>query len=145
VYYTAVQSVIVRATDKDKIKSTNDLTGKKVGVQKGTTQEEIAKNQVSGAQAVALPKISDLVLSLKNNRVDAVIVELPVATSNVNANKDLLITDINVKNEVEGSAVAVKKGSTDLAESVNKTIDRLTKDKSIDKYVTDATNLVEAN
>lgn len=143
VYYTSAQSIIVRAADKDKIKSVDDLKGKKVGVQKGAIQEDIAKKQVSGAQAVALPKISDLVLSLKNNRVDAVIVELPVATSNANANKDLFITDIKVKTEVEGSAAAVKKGSTDLVESVNKTIDKLTKDKSIDKFVTDANNLVE--
>lgn len=144
VYYTAVQSVVVRAADKDKIKSTDDLKGKKVGVQKGSTQEEIAKTQVSGAQAVALPKISDLILSLKNNRVDAVIVELPVATSNVNPNKDLFISDIKVKNEVEGSAIAVKKGSADVLQSINKTIDRLTKDKSIDKFVSDATNSVDA-
>jgi ABC-type amino acid transport/signal transduction systems, periplasmic component/domain len=143
VYYTAVQSVVVRAADKDKIKSVDDLKGKNVGVQKGTTQEDIAKNQLPNSKAVALPKISDLVLSLKNNRVDAVVVELPVATSNVNANKDLFISDIKVKNEVDGSAIAVKKGSTDLLESINKTVDRLTKDKSIDKYVTDATNSVE--
>ena len=143
VYYTAVQSVILRTSDKDKIKSIDDLKGKKVAVQKGATQEEIAKNQLPNSQAVALPKISDLILSLKNNRADAVIVELPVATSNVNSNKDLFISDIKVKNEVEGSAVAVKKGSTDLVQAINKTIDRLTKDKSIDKYVTDATNSVE--
>ncbi|MBV7274754.1 ABC transporter substrate-binding protein [Clostridium thailandense] len=143
VYYTAVQSVILRTSDKDKIKSIDDLKGKKVAVQKGATQEEIAKKQMPNSQAIALPKISDLILSLKNNRADAVIVELPVATSNVNSNKDLFISDIKVQNEVEGSAVAVKKGSTDLVQSINKTIDRLTKDKSIDKYVTDATNSVE--
>lgn len=143
VYYTAVQSVILKTSDKDKIKSIDDLKGKRVAVQKGATQEEIAKKQMPNSQAVALPKISDLILSLKNNRADAVIVELPVATSNVNSNKDLFISDIKVQNEVEGSAVAVKKGSADLIQSINKTIDRLTKDKSIDKYVTDATNSVE--
>lgn len=143
VYYTAVQTIIVRAGDKDKIKTVDDLKGKRIGVQKGAIQEEIAKKQVSGAEAVALGKISDLVLALKNNRVDAVIVEMPVATSNVNANKDLVISDIKLKTEESGSAVAFKKGSSDLVKEVNKTLSRLKADKSIDKFVTEATNSVE--
>lgn len=143
VYYNAVQTVIVKASDKDKIKSIDDLKGKKVGVQKGAIQEEIAKKQMPNSQAVALGKISDLVLALKNNRVDAVIVELPVATSNVNANKDLVISDIKLQTEEAGSAVAVKKGSADVVSAIDKTLDKLVQDKSIDKYVTDATNSVE--
>lgn len=144
VYYNAVQTVIVRASDKDKVKSIDDLKGKKVGVQKGAIQEEIAKKQMPNSEPVALGKISDLVLALKNNRVDAVIVELPVATSNVNANKDLVISNIKLKTEEAGSAVAVKKGSADVVSAINKTLDKLVQDKSIDKYVTDATNAVEA-
>lgn len=143
VYYQAVQTIVVRDSDKDKIKSTDDLNGKKIGVQKGAIQEQIAKDQVSGAQPVALGKISDLVLALKTNRVDAIIVELPVATSNVNANKDLVVSDIKLQTEEAGSAVAFKKGSADLVKEVNKTLDRLKADKSIDKFVTDANNLVE--
>jgi ABC-type amino acid transport substrate-binding protein len=143
VYYRAVQTVIVKASDKDKIKSIDDLKGKRVGVQKGAIQEEIAKKQMPNSEAVALGKISDLVLALKNNRVDAVIVELPVATSNVNANKDLVISDIKLQTEEAGSAVAVKKGSADVVSAIDKTLDKLVQDKSIDKYVTDATNSVE--
>ncbi|KZL91546.1 ABC transporter substrate-binding protein [Clostridium magnum] len=143
VYYTAVQTIIVRSGDKDKIKTVDDLKGKKIGVQKGAIQEEIAKNQVSGAEAVALPKISDLVLSLKNNRVDAVILESPVATSNLSANKDLVFSDIKLNTEDAGSAIAVKKGSSDLVNEINKTLSKLKADKSIDKFVTDANNLVE--
>lgn len=143
VYYNAVQTVIVKASDKDKIKSVDDLKGKRVGVQKGAIQEEIAKKQMPNSEAVALGKISDLVLALKNNRVDAVIVELPVATSNVNANKDLVISDIKLQTEEAGSAVAIKKGSADVVSAIDKTLDKLIQDKSIDKYVTDATNSVE--
>lgn len=143
VYYTAVQTIVVRASDKEKIKSTDDLKGKKIGVQKGSIQEEIAKEQVPGAEAVALAKIPDLVLALKTGRIDAVIIESPVATSNVNANKEVVISDIKLQTEEAGSAVAFKKGSSDLVKEVNKTLDRLMADKSIDKFVTDASNLVE--
>jgi len=143
VYYTAVQTIIVRSKDKDKINTVGDLKGKKIGVQKGAIQEEIAKKQVPDAQAVALPKISDLVLSLKNDRVDAVILESPVATSNLSANKDLVFSNIKLNTEEAGSAVAFKKGSSELVKEVNKTLSRLKADKSIDKFVTDASNLVE--
>jgi len=143
VYYTAVQTVVERAADKDKFKTAADLKGKKVGVQKGAIQEEIAKKQLPDAQAVALPKISDLVLSLKNNRVDAVLLESPVATSNLKANTDLVFSDVKLVTEDIGSAVAVKKGSSDLVKEINKTLARLKADKSIDKFVTDANNSVE--
>jgi polar amino acid transport system substrate-binding protein len=144
VYYTAVQTLIERSADKDKLKTADDLKGKKVGVQKGAIQEEIAKKQLPAAQAVALPKISDLVLSLKNNRVDAVILESPVATSNLKANADLVFSDIKLTTEDVGSAVAVKKGSSDLVQEINKTLTKLKADKSIEKFVTDANNLVDA-
>lgn len=144
VYYTSLQTLVVRTADKDKYKSLADLKGKKVGVQKGAIQEGIAKKQMPESQAVALGKISDLVLALKNNRVDAAIIELPVSTSNVNANKDIAISDIKITTDDTGVAIAMKKDSKDLVDSVNKTLDKLVKDKSIEKFVTDATNSVEA-
>jgi polar amino acid transport system substrate-binding protein len=142
VYYKAVQTVVVRAADKNKFKTTSDFNGKTIGVQKGAIQEDIAKKQISGARPMALATISDLVLALKNNRVDGVILESPVATSNVNANKDLVISDVKLKNDDAGSAVAVKKGSADLVKEINKTLNRLKTDNSIDKFVSDANNLV---
>lgn len=142
IYYTAVQKVVVRAEDKDKIKSVDDLKGKKVGVQKGAIQEQIAAEQMPDSTAVALSKITDITLSLDTKKIDAAIIEEPVAKSNVNANSNLAVSDIVLKTEEAGSAVAFKKGNPELVEAVNKTIDKLIQDKTIDKLVTDATNLV---
>jgi ABC-type amino acid transport substrate-binding protein len=143
VYYVAVQSVVVRAEDADKITSIEDLKGKVVGGQKGATQEEIIKEQMPDSQLKALGKISDLMLALKNKRLDAVVVELPVANAYVNKNPDLKVLDERLKVEDSGSAVAVKKGNKELLEEINKTLDRLIKDKSIDQFVTEATEMVE--
>lgn len=143
VYYRSAQDIIVRASDKDKIKSTNDLNGKKIGVQKGAIQEQIAQKQVSGAQPMALGTIPDIILALKSNRVDAAIVEAAVANANVSANKDLAVADIKLKTDEDGSAIAMKKGSTDLVKVVNKTLSKLKANKSIDKFVVDATNSVD--
>lgn len=143
IYYQSKQTLVIRAADKDKIKSADDMSGKKIAVQKGAIQEDIAAKQFSKATPVALGKISDLVLALKSNRADAAIIELPVATQNVNANKDLMITDIKIPMEDEGVAAAFKKGNTDLVDAVNKTLDRLMANKSIEKFVTDANKLAD--
>lgn len=139
VYYQSKQSLVIRAADKDKIKQASDMDGKKIGVQKGAIQEDIAKDQFSKATPVPLGKISDLVLALKSNRVDAAIIELPVANQNVNANKDLMVSSVSIPMQDEGVAAAFKKGSSDLVDAANKTLDKLITAKSIDKLVQDAT------
>jgi len=143
IYYMAQQGVMIRAEDKDKYTDIASLNGKKVGAQKGAIQETIAKEQITGAQVVALGKIPDLVMELKNKKVEALVVELPVASSYVEKHKDLIISDIKVEDDTGGSAIAVKKGNADLVEAMNKTLDRLMSDGSIDRFVAEANEMVE--
>ncbi|MBP1155629.1 MULTISPECIES: ABC transporter substrate-binding protein [unclassified Paenibacillus] len=143
IYYTAVQKVVIRAEDKDKFTTVDSLQGLKVGAQKGATQEKIVKEQMPGSEVKPLGKISDLMLELKNKKVDALVVELPVAEAYLSKNKDLVIADIQLATEDSGSAIALKKGNPDLVEAMNKTLDKLINDKSIDKFVTEANELVE--
>lgn len=144
VYYTAVQTVVVRAEDKDKFKSVEDLKGKKVGAQKGATQEQIVKEQMPNSELKAIGKISDLMLELKNKKVDALVVELPVATAYLAKNKDLIVADsIKLNTEDSGSAIALKKGAPELVEALNKSLDRLNNEKLIEKFVAEANDQVE--
>jgi len=71
IYYTAAQSILVRRADAAGVKTVEDLTGKRIGAQKGAIQEEIAKEQIPQAKVQALGKIFDLVLELKNKKIDA--------------------------------------------------------------------------
>lgn len=144
VYYTAIQTIVIRAKDKDLIKSLGDLKNKNIAVQKGSIQEGIAKDQLPGSKAIALPKISDEVLELKNNKVDALIVEAPVAAAYISNNKDLIIADVKLKGDDTGSAIAIKKGNSALVDEVNKTLDKLIAEKQIDKLVSEATDKVIA-
>ncbi|MBZ9688669.1 transporter substrate-binding domain-containing protein [Clostridium estertheticum] len=143
IYYTAVQCVVIRAEDEGAIKSLGDLKGKKVGVQKGAVQEQLAKVQLTTSDIKPLGKVSDLMLSLSTKKVDAVIVELPVAKAYVKQNSSLALSKIQLKTGEEGSAVAVKKGNEDLVSSINTTITKLIKNKAIDKLVTDANSITE--
>lgn len=143
IYYTAVQALVVRAEDVNNITSLKDLEGKKIGAQKGSIQEGIATTQISGGQIKALGKVSDIMLELKNNKVDAIVVEMPVAMAYASKNSDLIVTGIKFEEEDGGSAVAFKKGSNEFVELVNKTLERLNNDSSIEKFVTKATEEIE--
>lgn len=141
IYYYAKQGVMVRAEDKDKIKTIADLKGKKVGAQMSSVQEGIVKDQMKEATLISLTKIPDLVLELKNKKVDAIVVELPVANGYAKNNNDIVISEVKVEEDDGGSAIAVKKGNEDLIAEMNKTLDRLIKDGSVDKFVADANEM----
>lgn len=143
IYYYAQQVILVRADDKDKFKSMDDLKKATVGVQTASIQEDIAKEQLQGAKVKSLAKITDLALELKNKKIDAIIMESPVANGYVTKNKDLVISSVKPKAEEAGSAVAIKKGNNTLTAEINKTVDRLIKDKTIDKLVDEAFQLSE--
>ncbi|MCX7841733.1 MAG: ABC transporter substrate-binding protein [Clostridia bacterium] len=143
IYYYAKQGVMVRSEDKDKYKTISDLKGKKVGAQLTTIQEKIVKEQMPEAKLVSLTKIPDLVLELKNKKVEAIVVELPVANGYVKKNADLAVSDIKVEEDTGGSAAAVKKGNPELVEAINKVLDRLIKDGSVDRFVAEANEMNE--
>ena len=143
VYYKSTQTLVVRTSDNDKYKTAGDLAGKVIDVQKGTIQEKLAATIFAKSTAKALPKISDLIMSLQNNKADGAIIESPVAKAYVSKNSDITISDITVPSDQVGAAAALKKGSTDLVALVNKTLDKLTSTNAIDKLVGEANLLVE--
>ena len=144
IYYTATHRFILRSGDETSITKMEDLKGKKIGVQKGSIQEKIAKKNFDEGNIKALDKIPDLVLDLKNNKVDAVLAELPVAQINVQKNPGIAIADkLEVADPVGGSAIAMKKNSPELQAEVNKTIKKLTDEKKIEQFILEANKIVE--
>lgn len=142
IYYTATHRFIFRSGDEASITKMEDLKGKKIGVQKGSIQEGIAKANFDAANIKSLDKVTDLVLDLKNNKVDAVLAELPVAEINVKKNEGIAIaTALEVKDPDGGCAIAMKKGSTELQTEINKTLKKLTDEGKIKQLVTDANQL----
>lgn len=152
-YYYAVHGVIVRSADKEKYSTVEALKGARLSAQKGTIQVGIAKKQILGMTDAEAEKdsnavkelgtIKNLVLDLKNNKVDAIVAELPVANAYVGKNPDLAVAAPTFKDDEGGSAVAVKKGNEALVTAINGTLDRLMAAKDIDKFVAEANDLVE--
>jgi len=144
IYYQATHRFILRSGDETAITSMDDLKGKKIGVQKGSIQEGIAQANFDAANIKSLDKVTDLVLDLKNNKVDAVLAELPVAQINCQKNTGIAIADkLEVKDPDGGCAIAMKKNSPELQAEINKTIKKLTDEKKIEQFILEANKMVE--
>lgn len=141
IYYSATHRFILRSGEEKSVKSFDDLKGKKIGVQKGSIQEGIAKDNFDPENIKSLAKVTDLVLDLKNNKVDAILIEEGVAKINCDKNEGIAMSDFVVEDKDGGNSIAIKKGSPELVEQVNKTISRLKESGQIEKLVSEATDL----
>lgn len=141
IYYTATHRFILRSGEETSVKSFDDLKGKKIGVQKGSIQEGLAKDNFDEVNIKALAKVTDLVLDLKNNKVDAILIEEGVAKINCEKNEGISMADFVVTDEDGGTAIAMKKGESELQAEVNKSINKLKDGDKITKFVSDANDL----
>ncbi|KXT75248.1 Amino acid ABC transporter, amino acid-binding/permease protein [Streptococcus sp. DD10] len=140
-YYTTTNKLIVKKTDLDKYTSIDSLTGKSIGAQKGTVQENIAKNEFTESSVVSLSKNGNLITELKSGQLDAVIFEEPVAKGYVEKNPDLALADVNFEQtDADSYAIAMKKGSTELKEAVDKVITKLKSDGKLEAFIQEAYN-----
>ncbi len=143
IYNKEKHGFIVRAEDKDSIKSLEDLKNKKIGVQKGSIQEELVKENLPQAEVKGLGKATDLVLDLKNNKVDAILLDLPVAKFNCEKNSDITLSPVTLESKNDGAAIAMRKNSGELQTEINKTIKRLKDEGKIDEFVVEANKLMD--
>lgn len=138
-YYTAVNKVIVKKSDLDKYTSKDALKGKNVGVQKGSVQETMAKKELTGSSLVSLNKNGNLITDLKSGQLDAVIFEEPIAKGYVEKNPELALADVTFdQTDSDSYAVAMKKGSTELKEKVDKVVKKLKDEGKIEQYIQEA-------
>ena len=119
-YATGIQVVIV-PEDSD-ITSVDDMTGKMIGVQRGTTGDlycsDTVENGGFGAENVT-PYDNGLtaVQALMNGQVDCVVIDNAPAQEFVAANPGLKILDTEYVNE--DYAIGVKKGNTQMLDAIN--------------------------
>lgn len=136
VYYQAIQCVLIRKENAERIKTIEDLRGKKVGVQKDSIQEDMAKGQIHGAEFDIRETIEELIIILDKGLVEGVILEKPVVDSYVRRNKNFTSLKYDEKlNNLLGSAIAVKKGDDDLLKEINRILAKLIKEGKIDEFV----------
>jgi polar amino acid transport system substrate-binding protein len=134
-YATGVQSVIVQ--EGGDIASLDDLAGKKIGVQLGTTGDIYATDDFGEDYVEQFNKGNDAVMALTTGKVDAVIIDNEPAKSYVAANEGLTILDTEYA--VEDYAACIAKENTALLDAVNGALQELQADGTlqsiIDKYI----------
>ena len=130
-YARGVQVVIV--PNDSAIKTVDDLSGKKIGVQAGTTGDiyctddfgqDMVKQFNNGALAVA---------ALKNGQVDCVVIDNEPAKNFVKANEGLKILETAYAEE--DYAAAISKENKELQEDFNKALKELKEDGTIDTII----------
>ncbi|MCC5912650.1 MAG: transporter substrate-binding domain-containing protein [Clostridiaceae bacterium] len=141
-YYAAEQTMLVRAEDYDKFATVEDFTGYTVGAQTATVQEGIAKEQISNAKLRSLSVITNLVMDLKTDRIDGIVLVEPVARAYAESNDDLVLSQIHLGAE-DGVAVAVAKDTEDFLASINTTLERLLVEDKISEFIAQATELAD--
>lgn len=129
-YATATQVVIV--TEDSDITSPDDLVGKKVGVQLGTTGDIYAED-IEDATIERYNKGFEAVQALMQNKIDAVIIDNQPAKVFVTENEGLKILDEAFTDEEY--AIAIAKDNTELLEKVNTALANLKESGKLDEIV----------
>lgn len=128
-----------------KVKDVAGLEGSVIGVQVGTTGDIYVtdyEGDEAGTKVERYKKGSDAISSLKNGKLDCVVIDEEPAKAFVKRNSDLSILEEEFT--VEEYAICVAKDREDLCEDINKALATLkengTLDKIIDSYITDIDN-----
>lgn len=134
-YYTGRQVIIV-AEGNTEIAGPDDLAGKKIGVQLGTTGDIYASDDYGDDNVERYNKGFEAVQALLQGKIDAVIIDDQPAQTFVKENKGLKILETEYVEEEY--ALCFKKDS-ELVGKVNEAIAELKKDGTfdaiIDKYI----------
>ncbi|MEQ2466354.1 transporter substrate-binding domain-containing protein [Niallia hominis] len=126
VYYKGRNVMMVRKTDLNKYTTPESLADKKIGAIKTSVQQSILESELPKATLKLLGKSTELSLDLANNKVDAVLVDIPTATLLAKANPDIVASEIYYEDPSAGAAIALPKGTDkEIMDIINATIDRV--------------------
>lgn len=130
-YSKGVQVIIVK--EGSDIKSADDLKGKKIGVQSGTTGDSYCTTDFGQENVKQFSNGSLAVAALANGQVDCVVIDNEPAKNYVAANTGLKILDTEYV--TEDYAIAVSKDNPDLLKKINTALKELKEAGKIDEIV----------
>ena len=137
-YFIGKDAALIRTEDKGKINSTQDLAGKKIGVQKGTTYQSWAQDNlvdqglVPQANLVPYANVDTMVNDLRQKKIDVVIMgDLPAQTYDKRYKE---ITVGKTGSTPQNFAVAIRNGSN-LTQQFNSALLQIQADGTYAKLV----------
>lgn len=146
-YYEGGQAFVTVKDKADMFTSLEDTNKAEltIGAQNGSIQMDLANENSSEADIVALTKVTDIIAELIAGKLDGAYIETVVAeTYAINYPELAIVLDVPYE-DAEGSAVGVSKGNTALLEGVNAAIAAALADGSMDKFVAEANEQAVGN
>ncbi|EKP95527.1 amino acid ABC transporter substrate-binding protein, PAAT family [Thermaerobacter subterraneus DSM 13965] len=130
-YFEMGQMIVVAKGNPKGIHSLDDLKGKVIAVQIGTTNEEIARG-IEGATVKTFQTFPDALKEVHVGRADATILDEPVARyyANIEGDKYEFVGEPFERAPV---GIAVAKGNEDLVQAIQKALDELKQDGTYDQ------------
>lgn len=133
--YFQTKTVYLKNANNYEIKDKESLNGKIVSAQKETVFEKIASS-IEGAQIEPFNTPDVGIMNLKQNKVDAIILDLIVANDYLGKNKDL-VKFFEEGDGTEGFGIAFTKGKNEaLIAKINKALDEIKADGTYDDLLT---------
>lgn len=130
-YFVSNQLITVNA-ENTSITSGDDLKGKKIGVQLGTTGESVSR-EIEGAEVVSFDKGAMALVDLANGKLDAVVLDAEPTKNYTAGNEDLKVLDEKLTEEEY--SIAVRKGEQELLDTINKTLDEIKESGEYDELI----------
>lgn len=127
--YADAKQLIIVPKEGATVTSEDDLPGKTIGVQLGTTGDLYASDNIEGADVKQYKTGLEAAMDLKNGRLDAIVIDRLPAENIVQSNDDLELIDMESTDEQY--AIAVAKDNEDLIEIVNGVIAQLIEEGKI--------------
>lgn len=117
-----------------KIETADDLIGKTIGVQLGTTGDINIASNIENAKVNQYSKAIDAALALADGKIDCVIVDMEPAKNIVAANPALKI-QTSITFDPEDYAIAVKKGNSELLGLIDVVLNEIKSDGTYDNLI----------
>ena len=130
--YSVSKQVVIVKNDSF-INSINDINDKKIAVQLGSVADTYVTENYKNAEIVRQKKYLAAIEDLKVGKVDLVVMDELPAKEIIEKNSGIKILDGELTSDSYG--MIVKKGNTELLETVNKVLNRLSSDGSIDNFI----------
>lgn len=130
--YTTSNQVVVVKKDSS-IKNFDDIKNKKIAVQLGTVADLYVEENYKNATVVSHKKYLSAVEDVKTGKADCIIMDELPAKAIVAENDNLKILDGVLFQDKYG--MIVKKGNDELKDQINKVLERMVNDGTIDELV----------
>ena len=123
--------IVVIYKKSNPFKNIEQLKGKKIGVQGGTTSETFVLEQLK-QEPERSKSPAEAVAALKSGRVEFVIADIDPAKNCVKGEADLALSDFITSEEY---AVAIRKGQPELLKAIDETIAEIKASGQLDQWI----------